>query len=349
VIDLLKAYFKIYDRDSHREIREKVKGKLLTLDEALKPLLPAVLTLLDVPLEDGQSLVLDPPQLRQRTLAAVTRLMLRESQVQPVLLVFEDLHWTDSETQAVLDSLVESAPSMRVLLLVNYRPGYQHGWGSKPYYTQLRMDPLPAASAEKFLLALLGDDESLRSLRPLLIERAEGNPFFLEESIHTLLETRALVGERGASRLAKDIGTIQVAPSIQALLAARIDRLPRDEKRLLQAASVIGKEVPFALLQAIAGRRQDELRRDLAYLQAAEFLSETKLFPDLEFSFKHALTQEVAYGSILLERRRLLHTEIAEALERLPGDRVTDHLDMLAHHTLQGELWEKAVTYFRRA
>ena len=349
VVGLLKAYFKIHDRDDHREIREKVTGKLLTLEEALKPLLPAVLALLDVPVEDGQWRVLDAPQRRLRTLDAVKRLLVRESQVQPVLVVFEDLHWIDSETQTVLDTLVESAPSMRVLLLVNYRPEYQHGWGTKTYYTQLRIDPLPAASAEEFLLALLGDDESLRPLRPLLVARTEGNPFFLEESIRTLVETRALVGERGAYRMVKDLTTIQVAPSVQAILAARIDRLSREEKRLLQAASVIGKDVPFSLLQAIGGLPEDALRGGLTYLQAAEFLSAMKLFPDLEYSFKHALTQEVAYGSILLERRRTLHTAIVETLERLPGDRLSEHLEMLAHHTLRGELWEKAARYLRRA
>src|SRR4030095_15044784 len=180
-----------------------VTGKLLTLEEALKPLLPAVLALLDVPVEDGQWQVLDPPQRRERTRDAVKRLLFRESLFQPVLLLFEDLHWIDSETQTVLDSLVESAPSMRVLLLVNYRPEYQHGWGSKTHYTQLRMHPLPTASAEELLLALLGDDESLRPLRPPLVARAQGNPFFLEESIRTLVETRALVGERGAYRMVR--------------------------------------------------------------------------------------------------------------------------------------------------
>src|SRR5207249_9322840 len=168
VIDLLKAYFKIQDRDDHREIREKVTGKLLTLDKSLEPMLPAFLALLDVTVEDEPWQSLDPPQRRQRTLDAVKRLLLRESQVQPLVLVFEDLHWIDSETQAVLDSLVESLPTARMLLLVNYRPEYQHSWGSKTYYSQLRIDPLPPASAGELLQALLGDDVSLLPLKPLL-------------------------------------------------------------------------------------------------------------------------------------------------------------------------------------
>ena len=201
VIDLLKGYLKIQDQDDPRAVREKVTGKLLTLDEALKPAVPAFLALLDVPVDDAAWSALDPPQRRQRTLDAVKRLLLRESQVQPLLVVFEDLHWIDGETQAVLDSLVESLPTARMLLLVNYRPEYAHRWGSKTYYTQLRLDPLPPESAEALLDALLGSDPALRPLKQLLIARTEGNPFFLEESVRTLVETKVLAGERGAYRL----------------------------------------------------------------------------------------------------------------------------------------------------
>ena len=260
----------------------------------------------------GQWQALDPTQRRQRTLEAIKQLLLRESQVQPLLLVFENLHWIDTETQAFLDSLIESLPTARLLLLVNYRPEYQHGWGSKTYYTQLRLDPLPPASAEELLQALLGDDPSLVPLKRLLIERTEGNPFFLEESVRALVETGVLVGERGAYRLAKPLDSLQVPATVHAVLAARIDRLPPEEKRLLQTAAVIGTEVPFALLQAIVELSEEELRRGLGHLQAAEFLYETSLFPELEYTFKHALTHEVAYGSLLQERRRALHARIVE-------------------------------------
>ena len=203
VIDLLKRYCHIEDRDEPRTMRAKVTGQVLTLDAALQEAIPALLSLLEALPEDSPFLTLDPPQRRQRTLDALKRLLLRESQAQPVLLVFEDLHWIDSETQALLDSLVESLPTARLLLLVNYRPEYQHGWGSKTYYTQLRLDPLPPASAEDFLQALLGDDPSLAPLKQLLIARTEGNPFFLEESVRTLVETGVLVGAPGAYRLAQ--------------------------------------------------------------------------------------------------------------------------------------------------
>ena len=280
VIDLLKRYAHIEDHDDTRTIRAKVTGQVLTLDEALQETIPALLALLDALPEDSPFLTLDPPQRRQRTLDALKRLLLRESQVQPLLLVFEDLHWIDSETQALLDSLVESLPTARLLLLVNYRPEYQHGWGSKTYYTQLRLDPLPPASAEAFLQALLGDDPSLAPLKRLLIARTEGNPFFLEESVRTLVETGVLVGTSGAYRLAHALPTIQVPATVQAVLAARIDRLPLEEKRLLQTAAVIGKDVPFALLQAIAEGPRRRCTMGLARLQAAEFLYETSLFPE---------------------------------------------------------------------
>src|SRR5262249_22084846 len=181
-----------------RTVSAKVTGQILALDEALQATLPALLALLDALPADSPFLTLDPPQRRQRTLDGLKRLFLHESQVQPLLLVFEDLHWIDSETQALLDSLVESLPTARLLLLVNYRPEYQHSWGSKTYYRQLRLDPLPPASADELLQALLGADHSLTPLKPLLIDRTGGNPFFLEESVRTLVETGRLVGERSA-------------------------------------------------------------------------------------------------------------------------------------------------------
>jgi class 3 adenylate cyclase/tetratricopeptide (TPR) repeat protein len=349
VIDLLKGYLKVQEQDDPRAVREKVTGKLLTLDEALKPTVPAFLALLDVPVDDAAWTALDPPQRRQRTLEAVKRLLLCESQVQPLLVVVEDLHWIDSETQAVLDSLVDSLPMARMLLLVNYRPEYAHRWGSKTYYTQIRLDPLPPESAEALLDALLGSDPALRPLTHLLIERTEGNPFFLEESVRTLVETKALAGERGAYRVVRALPGIQVPATVQAVLAARIDRLAVEEKRLLQAAAVIGTDVPFTVLQSIAEVPEDVLRHSLATLQASEFLHEARLFPDLEYTFKHALTHEVAYDSLLQERRRAIHARIVEAIERLYADRLVEHVDRLAHHASRGEVWEKTLAYGRQA
>src|SRR5215813_2640236 len=349
VIDLLRTYFQIEGRDDTRKIREKVTGKLLSLDRQLETALPALLSLLDVAAEDPAWESLEAPQRRQRTLDAVKRLLLRESHVQPLLVVFYDLHWIDTETQAWLDSLVEALPSSRVLLLVNYRPEYRHGWGNKTAYRQLRVDTLPADGADDLLEALLGADTALEPLRRTLILRTEGNPLFLEESVRTLVEIGALVGERGAYRLAKDPRSIQVPATVQAILAARIDRLSSEDKRLLQAASVIGKDVPFMLLQAIADLPDDALREALARLQTAEFLYERCLFPDLEYTFKHALTHEVTYGSVLQERRRTLHARIVDALEHAHAHRLDEHLETLAHHAFAGEVWDRAVHYLRLA
>jgi predicted ATPase len=203
-----------------------------------------LLALLDVPQDEASWRALDPLQRRQQTLDAVKRLLLHESEVRPLVVVFEDLRWIDGETQALLDSLVESLGSARLLLLVNYRPEYEHRWGSKTAYSQLRLDSLPAERAAELLAPLLGPDPGLAPLTQMLVKR--GNPFFLEETVRTLVETGALAGERGAYRLTRPVEALQVPTTVQTILAARIDRLPPEATRLLQAASVIGKDVPYA-------------------------------------------------------------------------------------------------------
>jgi tetratricopeptide (TPR) repeat protein/class 3 adenylate cyclase len=349
VIDLLKAYFHIAERDDVPTMRAKVSGKLLTLDKALGPTLPAFLTLLDVPVEDPAWQSLDPPQRRQRTLEAIKWLLLEESRVQPLLLVVENLHWIDTETQVVLESLIESLPAARLFLLVTYRPEYQHAWGSKTYYTQLRLDPLSPEHAHELLTALLGADASLEPLAQRLVEHTEGNPLFLEESVRMLVETQGLVGERGAYYLAKPLFSLQVPVTVQAILAARMDQLSVEAKHLLQAAAVIGRDVPLSLLQAIAEQPEEEVRHGLLRLQAAEFLYETRLFPEIEYTFKHALTQQVAYGNLPHERRRLLHARIVQALETLYAERRGEHIELLADHAFRGEVWEQALAYCRQA
>jgi class 3 adenylate cyclase/tetratricopeptide (TPR) repeat protein len=345
LVELLKGYFKLASWDDTRAIRAKVTGNVLTLDDALKDSIPPLLWLLDALPDDHEFLALDSSQRRDSALDAVKRMLLRESHSQPLLLVFEDLQWIDAETQRWLDALVESLPTVSVLLAANFRPEYQHSWGSKTYYRQLRIDPLPPESAEALLEPLLGDDPSLDRLRRLLIERTEGNPLFLEESVRSLVETDVLVGERGAYRLGKDPMAIQVPATVQAILAARIDRLPPDDKQLLQTASVIGKDVPWALLFEVSELAEDDLRPALARLQAAELVYEAKLFPDLEYTFKHALTHEVTYGSLLQDHRRALHARIVEGIERVYADRLVEHIDRLARHAFRGELWHKATYY----
>jgi tetratricopeptide (TPR) repeat protein len=245
--------------------------------------------------------------------------------------------------------VVESLPTARLLLLVNYRPEYQHAWGGKTYYRQLRIDPLLPESAEALLEFLLGNDTGLHPLKRLLIDRTEGNPFFLEESVRTLVETKVLAGERGAYHLARVFHGLQIPATAQALLAARIDRLTPEAKRLLQAASVIGKDVPFTLLQTVAEGPEEVLRRGLTHLQAAEFLYEARLFPDLEYTFKHALTLEVTYQSLLRERRCALHRRVLQALEQQRAGQEQERIELLAHHAARGELWDRAAGYLYQA
>jgi class 3 adenylate cyclase/tetratricopeptide (TPR) repeat protein len=349
IIELLKSYLQIESRDDTRRTREKVTGRLFSLDRVLEECLSPLLWLLDVPTEDADWDRLDPPLRRQRLHEGLIKLFLRESQVQPLVLVLEDLHWIDGETQAFLNDLIDCLPGARVLLLVNYRPEYQESWGSRPYYTQVQLDPLPPKSAEQLLGTLLGPDADLDPLKHALIARTECNPFFLEESVGSLVETGCLLGERGNYRLGRLLPTIEVPATVQAVLAARIDRLSPRDKAVLQMASVVGKDVPFRLLQGISEHADDELHAAIARLQAREFLYENGIFPDLEYTFKHALTHEVTYGSLLQDRRRILHGHIVNVIERLHPERLAEHAERLAHHALRGEAWGQAATYSRQA
>jgi cytochrome P450/predicted ATPase/class 3 adenylate cyclase len=348
VILMLRDYFKIDSRDDHAQIRRKVGEALRRLDPILEPSLPALLALLDVPVDDTDWGELNPQQRRRLTVDALRRLLLRQSEALPLLLVFEDLHAIDSESEALLDGLVESMPALPLLVLAAYRQEYRHRWGNKGYHSQLRIEPLGADVARELLKTLLGDQPTLKPVTEMLIERTGGNPFFLEEGVRALIETGVIARDDGAYRLVKDLKTVQVPPTVQAVLAARIDRLSTDEKWLLESAAVIGRGVPFSLLQAISEHDENTLRGLLARLQAAEFLYETSLFPELEYAFKHALTQEVAYNALLHETRRALHGRIVEALERRPSGALTDQIDRLAYHALRGELWAKAITYLHQ-
>ena len=348
VIDLCKSYFRIEARDDARGIREKVTGKLLTLDESLRAVVPGFLSLLDVPTEDAAWEALDPGQRRRRTIDGLRRMLLRESQVQPLCLVFEDLHWVDAETQGLLDALVESLPTARLLLLVNYRPEYSHGWGSKSYYSQLRLDPCGRRARTSCSARCSGSDEALEPLKRLLVERTEGVPFFLEESVRTLVETGALAGERGAlssgAALRDHPGAGHGAGHPRGP-----DRPPPSGGQ--DPAPDGGRHRQGRAVRAPAGHRRaprrTTLRDGLGRLQAAEFLYETALFPELEYTFKHALTQEVAYGGLLQERRRDLHAAIVRAFETLYPGRAGERSSWLTLHAFRGEVWDRAVAYLQ--
>jgi len=348
LVDLLHRYLDIDERDDARRITEKIAGKLLMLDETLRSCIPPLSALLGVPVNDPGWQRLEPPERRRQTLDAVKRVLLRETQVAPIILIVEDLHWIDAETQAFLDSLVGSVPTARLLLLVNYRPEYAHRWTNLRAYSQIRIGPFGPDVADALLNRLLGNDPSTQSLKQLLMERTEGNPLFLEESVRSLVETGHLVGQREAYRLARPLEAMTVPPTVRAVLDARIDRLPAGDKRLLQIAAVVGKDVPFRLLETIADVPESELHAILNRLAAADLLVEAHLFPELELTFRHAITHEVTYASLLSERRRELHARVMRSLQHMPGAHA-EPVSKLAHHAYRAGCWTEAVTYLRRA
>ncbi|MGC1679285.1 MAG: adenylate/guanylate cyclase domain-containing protein [Candidatus Binataceae bacterium] len=383
VIDLLHNYFKITGDDDERSRRAKVIGAVLALDRALEDTLPYLFALLGIIEGDDPLAQMDGQIKKRRTLDAIKRILLRESLNQPLIVIFEDLHWIDDETQALLNLLADSIGTAKILLLVNYRPEYSHQWGSKTYYTQLRLDPLGKESAEEMLDALLaspapaaltagasrrepalsgaegsrGDIDGaarvrardIEALKRLIIEKTEGNPFFMEETVQVLLDEGALMRDGATIKLIKSLDELKIPPTVQAILAARIDRLPAAEKDLLQVLAVIGKEFPLSLMRAVVSTADDDLARMLDDLQLGEFIYEQPAVGDVEYTFKHALTQEVAYGSVLMERRRVLHDRAGEAIEGLYRDHLDDHLAELAHHFARGGNLDKVVKYLALA
>ena len=348
VIELLKSYFEIADEDDDNRRSEKVETKVRGLDPALTETLPYILSLLGIAGAGASLAMMDAQVKRRRTLEGVKRIIIREGLKQPLVVIFEDLHWIDTETQELLDLLVDSVASARILMLVNYRPEYHHSWGNRTCYTQLRLDPLGGQSANEMLQELLGSDASLQSLKPLIIDKTQGNPFFMEEIVRALVEQGVLV-RNGATRLTKPLIAIHVPPTVHGILAARIDALPALEKSLLQTLAVIGKDFSLNLVKHITASPDDRLEPMLKGLQVGEFIYEQSASGEAEYIFKHALTQEVAYNSMLMERRRLLHERTGDAIEALFKDRIDDHLAELAHHYSRSANKRKAIEYLSRA
>ncbi|HEY7363898.1 MAG TPA: adenylate/guanylate cyclase domain-containing protein, partial [Methylomirabilota bacterium] len=315
MIDALKRFFGIAEGDGPRRLRQKIINHLLSRNTRLKRSVPAMLAFLGVPAAQERWRALDPAERQHRTVVAIKRLLLRESQTRPVLMAVEDLHAIDPDTQSLLGRLILERPSAPILFLVTHRPEFQPPWKGLPYYTELRLEPLPADSAAQLLDALLGSGEDVAPLKQMLIERTEGNPLFLEESVRTLIESKVLVGEPGAYRLDRALANIQIPTSVKAVIESRVDRLAPEDKRLLQWAAVIGREVPLVLLEAVAELPSSDLRRALERLQVAGFLYEARLFPDLEYAFRHPSAHEVVYAGLLKERRRLLHGRVLGAIE----------------------------------
>jgi class 3 adenylate cyclase/tetratricopeptide (TPR) repeat protein len=330
VIGLVRAVLGLGEGDA-LDTRQRLA--LVLGDDVPSRLASPLLALLDAAVDDPGWDALEPDERRRRTLDAVKHLLFTQARRLATCLIVEDLHWADAETQAVLDGLVDGLPTARMLLIVTFRPGYRHGWGGKTYYSQIHVDPLAADGAERLLDELLGSDPALADLKARLVERTEGNPFFLEESVRHFAETRAP----------------NVPATVQAVLAARIDRLEPDDKRLLQAAAAIGRDVSAPLLRAVSAARAGLFEQGLARLRAGEFLYESRLFPEVEYTFKHALTLEVALGGLLREHRRALDARIVATIEAGDPGRRGEQVERLAHHALRGEIWDKALGYCREA
>jgi class 3 adenylate cyclase len=348
VIDLLWSYFEISSEDDERKRCEKINGKILTLDRSLEDALPYLYGLLGLTDENNQTAEVEVQTRKRCSLEAIKRLLLRESLNQPLIVIFEDLHWVDEETQAFLNLLADSIGTAKILLLVNYRPEYSHQWNSKTYYTQLRLDPLGKESADEMLSALLGDGAEMGALKRLIIEKTEGNPFFMEETVLVLLDEGALVCN-GTAKLTRPLNQLKIPPTVQAILAARIDRLSADQKDLLQTLAVIGTEFKLGLVRKVAAKPGAELEPMLSELQLGEFIYEQPAVGDVEYIFKHALTHDVAYQSVLHERRRVLHERIGAALESIYAHSLDDHVAELSHHYSRSGNPDKAAEFCLRA
>ena len=344
VLELLRDYFGIADADDTATRREKVRAALDVLDPALQDTLPYLFGLLGIVEGPDQLAQMDSNIKQRRTLDAIKRVVLRESLNQPLVIIFEDLHWIDGQTQSLLDLMADSVANSRVLLLCNYRPDYRHEWTNKSYYLQVRLDPLGGTEGAAMLSALLGGSVELDPLKRLIAERTGGNPFFIEEIVKGLFDEGALE-RNGAVKVAGPLSLLRLPATVQGILASRIDRQPSEQKQLLQTLAVLGKESPLDLIRQVLSIREPQLDRALADLRAAEFIYEQPTAAGVQYTFKHALTQEVAYNSVLIERRKLIHERSAQAIETLFASNLADHYSELAYHYSRSTKTGKAIEY----
>jgi len=343
-LDMLRNYFDIKEGDREFIIKKKMAEKIERLDERLKGILSPLHEILSLKVEDEEYLKMYSQNKREKTFEAIRDLLIRESQDRPLVLIIEDLQWIDRTSEDFLTYLIGWLASARILLVLLYRPEYIHQWHSKSYCSQIRVDQLSTETSAELVQSIFEEGEMVPELRELILSRAAGNPLFMEEFTHTLLENGSIRRTDGEYMLSRRASDIQVPDTVQGIIAARMDRLEESLKRIMQVASVIGREFAFRILQAIMGM-QEELKSHLLNLQGLEFIYEKNLFPELEYIFKHALTQEVAYNSLLIKRRKEIHQRIGEAIEELYPDRLEDFYETLALHYRQSEVFDKATDY----
>jgi class 3 adenylate cyclase/predicted ATPase len=347
-LDILRSYFDVKEGDQEFIIKKKMADKIAELDEKLENALPPFMELLSLKVEDEDFIKLEPQQKRERTFEAIRNLFIRVSQQRHLVLAVEDMHWIDNTSQEFLNYLIGSLASTPILLVLLYRPEYTHQWGSKTYYRKIGLNQLTTQSSAELVQAILVEGEISPEIRELILNRTSGNPLYMEELTHSLLENGSIKKKDRQFVLSAKASDIQIPDTIQGIIAARMDRLEDNLKRTMQVASVIGRDFAFRILQTITGLRE-ELKAYLLNLQELEFIYEKSLFPELEYIFKHALTQEVVYNSLLLKRRKEIHEKIGEAIEQIFAERLEEFYEMLAYHFVQGEVWDKAITYLRQA
>ena len=336
ILDVFRSYFGIAAEDDELESRAKIAKHIAMLGTKYAETLALVCEFLGVGDPQNPAPRLDP-EVRQRLLIGVIRQIIRSASAQqPTVTMIEDLHWLDAASAEFLEHMVDAREGSHSLLLLNFRPEFRAEWMQKSWYRQIPLTPLDERASGELLASLLGSDPSIQALTRPIHLRTSGNPFFIEEVAQNLLETGHLVGEPGNYRLATPTDRLDVPSNVKSILAARIDRLVEREKRLLQTASVIGKDFSEPLLAAVAALSRDELKAALATLCRSEFIHEQALYPTIEYAFKHPLTQEVALGSLLSERRQKIHRTLAEAVERQDPEHLDEKAALLAHH------WEEA-------
>ncbi len=349
MLEFLRSFFGIADQDNPQAARQKIAGGLLLLDESFREALPLMFDFLGVSDPEQLTAPMDPEARQRQLYTMVKRITQIRGRRVPAVTLFEDLHWFDGGSDALVEQLVEALPGTQVLRVVNFRPEYHARWMQKSYYQQLPLLPLNPEAIAELLTDLLGNDPSLAALGGLIRERTGGNPFFIEEVVLSLAEAGSLEGSKGAYRLTKPIHAVSIPPTVQAVLAARIDRLPEKEKRVLQTASVIGKTLSEPVLKRVGGLPETELADALRALIEAEFLYEEALYPEAEYGFKHPLTQEVAYGSQLTQRRARVHAAVARAIEEVDSGKLGERAALLAYHWEHAGEAREAAKWHRRA
>ncbi len=348
ILDITRSLIGVKEGEQEHVIRQKLKERILGIDQNLAHVIPPFQELLSLKVDDEAFAKLEPKQKREKTFEAIRDLLIRGSQDRPVVLVVEDLHWIDKTTEEFLGYMIGWLPRTRILLLLLYRPEYTHQWGSKSYYSMIGLGHLSTSTSAELVAAILEGGEVVPELRELILNRAAGNPLFMEELTHTLLLNGSIQKKDDQFVLTRDVANVQVPDTIQGIIAARMDRLEESLKRIMQVAAVIGREFAFRILETIT-EMKEELKSGLVNLQGLEFIYEKGLFPDLEYIFKHALVQEVAYNSLLVNRRKEIHEKIGRAIESLYPQRLEEFCEMLAYHYSKSGNLAKAYDYLKES